>query len=64
MKILSSPGSGYLSVVSVGWPTTVLTKYISPTPRESCRKVATFFESGDQTTTGVSLRIQPASLVA
>ena len=64
MVITSSPGSGYFHACSVGWPTTVLTRYISPTPRWSCWKVAIFFESGDHTSTGRSLRRQPALSVA
>ena len=36
MNTLSSPGSGYFHASSSGWPTLVLTVYISPTPRWSC----------------------------
>ena len=60
----SSPGSGYFQADSVGWPATVFTRYISPALRWSCWKVAIFFESGDHTSTGLSLRIQPALSVA
>ena len=42
-----SPGSGNFETRSVGWPTAVLTRYISPTSRSSCCCVAIFFESGD-----------------
>src|SRR5262245_28387525 len=63
-KILVSPGRGYFHVSSVGWPTAVCTRYISPTPRPSCWNVAIFLESGDQRRTGRSLRVQPALSVA
>src|ERR1035438_6195629 len=59
-----SPGSGYFQACSVGWPTVVLTRYISPTPRWSCWYVATFFESGDQRTTALALAVHPALSVA
>ncbi len=64
MKIALSPGSGYFQASSSGWPATVLTRYMSPVGRESCWKVAIFFESGDQSRMGRSLRVQPALLVA
>ena len=59
-----SPGSGYFQAWSTGCPTRVSTRYISPTPRWSCWKVAIFFESGDQVKTGRSLRVHPALSVA
>ena len=59
-----SPGSGNFETRSVGWPTTVFTRYISPTLRSSCCWVATFFESGDHETTARSLALQPALSVA
>ena len=58
----SSPGSGYFQAFRSGWPTVVLTRYISPTPRWSCWKVAIFFESGDQATIGAVAR-GPAGVV-
>ena len=60
----SSPGSGYFQARSVGCPATVLTRYMSPALRWSCWKVARRFESGDHTSTGASLLIQPALSVA
>ena len=60
----SSPGSGYFQACSVGWPTVVLTRYISPALRWSCWNVAIFFESGDHVSTGRSLCVQPALSVA
>src|SRR6478736_8638390 len=60
----SSPGSGYFHTCSSGWPALVLTRYISPTLRWSCRNVATCFESGDHTTIGRSLLTHPALSVA
>ena len=59
-----SPGSGNFETRSVGWPTVVLTRYISPTLRSSCCCVAIFFESGDQSTMARSLALQPALSVA
>ncbi len=59
-----SPGSGYFQASSFGCPTWVLTRYISPSFRWSCWKVATFFESGAQRTIGRSVRSQPALSVA
>ncbi len=62
-----SPGSGNFETRSVGWPTGltgVVTRYISPTSRSSCWKVAIFFESGDQSTMARSLLVQPALSVA
>ena len=47
-----------------GWPTFVLTRYISPTLRSSCCWVATFVESGDHDTIARSLLLQPALSVA
>src|SRR5687768_2091907 len=47
VKMCSSPGSGYFQAWRRGWPTRVSTRYISPTLRPSCWKVAIFFESGD-----------------
>ena len=47
IAITVSPGSGNFETRSVGWPTVVLTRYISPTLRSSCCCVAIFFESGD-----------------
>ena len=64
MVTTASPGSGYFQACSVGWPTVVSTRYISPTPRWSCWNVAIFFESGDQRRIGRSLRAQPALSVA
>ena len=49
---------------SFGCPTCDLTRYMSPVPRASCWKVAIFFESSDQTTTGRSLLVHPALSVA
>src|SRR5678816_1898437 len=63
-KISESPGSGYFHCLSSGCPTLVVTTYISPVPRLSCWKVAIFLESGDQSSTGRSLMVQPALLVA
>src|SRR5690606_18664849 len=63
-KITLSDGSGYRHASSRGAPTFVVTRYILLTPRESCWNVAIFFESGDQSSTGASLRVQPALLVA
>ncbi len=60
----SSPGIGYFQACSVGCPTFVSTRYISPTPRWSCWKVAIFRESGDHSSTGRSLFVQPALSVA
>ena len=59
-----SPGSGIFCVVSAGCPTTVGTRYISPTWRSSCCCVATFFESGDHCTMARALLAQPALSVA
>src|ERR1039457_5944418 len=47
---VSSPGSGYFHACSTGCPTLVSTRYISPTLRWSCWKVAIFFEAADQAT--------------
>jgi hypothetical protein len=63
-KITLSPGSGYFHACSAGGPAVVLTRYISLTPRPSCWKVAILRESGDHTTTGASLLVQPALFVA
>ena len=60
IETTSSPGSGYFHAWSSGWPTLVLTRYISPTLRWSCWKVATCSESGDHTAIGRSLAPQPA----
>ena len=62
--ITLSPGSGYFHCSSTGCPTRLCTRYISPTPRSSCWNVAIFLESEDHSTTGRSLRIQPALSVA
>jgi hypothetical protein len=59
-----SPGSGYFHALSVGCPTFVSTRYISPTFRSSCCCVAIFFESGDQSRIARSLLAQPALSVA
>jgi hypothetical protein len=48
-------GQRIFQASSLGWPTPVLTRYISPVPRSSCWKVAIFFESGDQSRIGLSL---------
>ena len=64
MVMNSSPGSGYFQARSIGWPATVFTRYISPALRWSCWKVAIRFESGDHTSTGASLLVQPALSVA
>jgi len=64
MATTLSPGSGYFHACSTGWPTFVSTRYISPTPRWSCWKVAIFRESGDHSTIGRSLWTQPALSVA
>ena len=60
----SSPGSGYFQAFSTGCPALVSTRYISPTVRSSCWKVATFFESGDHSTIGLADALQPALSVA
>src|SRR5438034_2386690 len=54
----SSPGSGYFQACNAGWPTFVSTRYISPTLRWSCLKVAIFLESGDHNRMGLSLLVQ------
>ncbi len=59
-----SPGSGYFHAWSSGWPTRVLTRYISPVPRWSCWKVAILRESGLHNTTGRSDLRHPALSVA
>src|SRR5258705_13981090 len=59
-----SPGKGYFHAFSVGCPTLVEARYISPTLRWSCLNVAIFFESGDQRSVGLSLLVQPALSVA
>src|SRR5688572_7910244 len=64
VKMCSSPGKGYFHACSSGCPTRVLTRYISPTLRPSCWKVAIRFESGDHSRMGRSLLVQPALLVA
>ena len=58
----SSPGSGYFQAWSVGWPTCVLTRYISPTWRWSCWNVAIFFESGDHDDDR-AIALRPAGVV-
>ena len=63
-KMRLSPGSGYFHASSSGAPTLVRTRNMSLTPRPSCWKVAIFFESGDQVSTGSSLCTQPALFVA
>ncbi len=60
----ASPTSGYFHAFRVEWPLVTGTRYISPTLRWSCWKVAIFFESGDQTRMGLSLCCQPALSVA
>ncbi len=64
IAITGSPGNGNFAVRSVGCPTTVGTRYISPTCRSSCCCVATVFESGDHETIARSLPLQPALSVA
>ncbi len=60
----SSPGSGYFQDLRTGWPALVSTRYMSPTVRSSCWKVATFLESGDHSTIGFAEALQPALSVA
>ncbi len=62
--MLVSPGSGYFHACSVGWPTLVTTRYMSPVLRWSCWYVANSFESGDQSPMAWSLCFQPALSVA
>src|SRR5271157_3312434 len=59
MAMESSPGSGYFQDCNVGWPTLVSTRYMSPTLRWSCWKVAIFLESGDHSRMGRSLFSHP-----
>ena len=59
-----SPGSGYFHACSLGWPTLVVTRYMSPLLRWSCWKVAILLESGDHSRIAWSVCFQPALSVA
>lgn len=64
IAITLSPGRGNFDTRSVGWPTTVGTRYISLTSRSSCRCVAIFFESSDHATMARSVVRHPALSIA